>query len=203
MFWNILTMLLSRNLTGVRVTTGMKQLAERLLERQELSKVETWQDRFSPTSRTCLKGKRISKRSPFERIHTWERYGWKRRGSRRFQTFDCCISCQWGSDPICQGKGEGRWWLYLWWQALWTEHAFWPSICHNDVEKPDSSKLPAWATAFMQRNSFVGHFRHNLREVWSLEKYRDKQTEMQLRTNAETHTAHVTRHYWSQKSKYY
>ena len=49
-------------------------------------------------------------------------------------------------------------------------------------------------TAFMQRNSFVGRFRHNLREVWSLEKYRE-QTEMQLRTNAETHTAHVTRHY--------
>lgn len=47
----------------------------------------------------------------------------------------------------------------------------------------------------MQRNSFVGHFHHNLREVWSLEKYRDKQTEVQLRTNAETHTAHVTRHY--------
>ena len=30
-----------RNLTGLRVTTAMKQLAERLLERQELSKVET------------------------------------------------------------------------------------------------------------------------------------------------------------------
>ena len=50
-------------------------------------------------------------------------------------------------------------------------------------------------TAFMQRNKFIRRFRHNLREVWSLEKYRDKQTEMQLRTNAETHAAHVTRHY--------
>ena len=191
------TMLLSRNLTGVRVTTGMKQLAERLLERQELSKVETWQNRFSPTSRTCLKGKRISKSSRFERIHE---NGMDGKEEVREDSKLSTVAFPASEEVIQSAKARGK----VGGDCTCDDKHYEPNMPFGQVYAIMMLRnqiLLSYqhgqqsGTAFMQRNSFVRRFCHNLREVWSLEKYRDKQTERQLWTNAETHTAHVTRHY--------